>query len=106
MILVTPEVLPTSSLRCPNFAKELVCFSLVVLRKTRAAYHARSGILPEASSALRPACSHQQRTSGHFALQTLALEHLAKAAELDAGTEATAPAMCRPRNERRDVDRD
>lgn len=37
---------------------------------------------------------------------TLALEHLAKAAELDAGTEATAPAMCRPRNERRDVDRD
>lgn len=44
-------------------------------------------------------------SSGHLVISrynTLALEHLAKAAELDASTGA----MCRSRIERRDVDRD
>jgi hypothetical protein len=48
-------------------------------------------------------------SSGHLVISrynTLALEHLAKAAELDASTEVTTPAMCRPGDERRDMDRD
>lgn len=48
-------------------------------------------------------------SSGHLVISrynTLALEHLAKAAELDASSEPTAPAMCRPDDEPRDVDRD
>ena len=48
-------------------------------------------------------------SSGHLVISrynALALEHLAKAVELDASTEATTPAMCRLDDERRDVDSD